>query len=331
MRLAFIGGFGHHYLRGALRDASTPIDRPVAVAPSGPEDDRAEDLAHRLGDARFYKDARELFDDFRPQIVSVGATFGRNGDFAADALERDIPVVSDKPIAATWQQFARLQKATSNDKRVLLTEFDFRSRPEFRAAREVVRSGRIGTPVLATAQKSYRFGNRPKWYGDRALYAGTMLWIASHAIDAIWFSTGKRLVAVTGRQGNATRPEYGTMEDHCAALFELEGGGTGIAHADYFRPDKAKSHGDDRLRVAGSGGVVEVRDAKCILINNDGGEQDVTDLVATKPIHEELLAAVRSESQELYNTSASMEIAAVLLHARDAADKQDWRKITASR
>jgi predicted dehydrogenase len=331
MRLAFIGGFGHHYLRGALRDASTQIDRPVAVASSGPEDDRAEELAHRLGDARFYKDARELFDDFRPQIASVGATFGRNGDFAADALERDIPVVSDKPVASTWEQFERIKKATAQTKRVLLTEFDFRSRPEFRAAREVVRAGRLGTPVLATAQKSYRFGNRPKWYADRARYAGTMLWIASHAIDAIWFSTGKRLVAVTGRQGNVTRPDYGTMEDHCTALFELEGGGTGIAHADYFRPDKAKSHGDDRLRVAGSAGVVEVRDGSCMLIDNDGGEQDVTRLVETKPIHEELLAAVQGESQDLYSTAASMEIAAVLLHARDAADQQDWRKVTSAR
>jgi len=332
MRLAFIGGFGHHYLRGALSDPAMQIDRPVAVAPSGPEDDRAEELAHRLGDARFYRDAREMFDDFKPQIVDVGATFGRNGDFAADALERDIVVVSDKPVAATWEQFERLQKLIAADKkRVLLTEFDFRSRPEFRAAREAVRTGRIGTPVLATAQKSYRFNQRPKWYGDRKLYAGTMLWIASHAIDAIWFATGKKYIAVTGRQGNVTKPAFGSMEDYCAALFELEGGATGIAHADYFRPDKTKTHGDDRLRVAGSKGVVEVRDAKCMLLGEDGVEQDVTKTVATKPIHVELLAAAREQSNDLYSTAASMEIAAVLLHARDAADHQDWRKITASR
>jgi predicted dehydrogenase len=330
MRVAFIGGFGHHYLRGALSDPAAQIERPVAVAPSGPEDDRAEDFAHRLGDARFYRDAREMFDDFKPHIVDVGATFGRNGDFAADALERDVLVVSDKPVAATWEQFERLKKLTSDKKRVLLTEFDFRSRPEFRAAREVIRTGKLGTPVLATAQKSYRFNQRPKWYGDRKLYSGTMLWIASHAIDAIWFSTGKRLIAVTGRQGNVAKPQFGTMEDYCAALFALEGGGTGIAHADYYRPDKTKTHGDDRLRVAGSKGVVEVRDAKCMLLGEDGVEQDVTKMVETKPIHVELLAAARGESNDLYSTAASMEIAAVLLHARDAADHQDWRKITTS-
>jgi hypothetical protein len=118
------------------------------------------------------------------------------------------------------------------------------------------------------------------------------------------------------------------MEDHCAALFELEGGATGIAHADYYRPDKSKVHGDDRLRVAGSKGVVEVRDAKCVLLGEDGVELDVTKLVATKPIYQELFAAARGESDDLYSTAASMEVAAVLLTARDAADHQDWRKIT---
>ena len=332
MRLAFIGGFGHHYLRGALNDAAgagVTFDKPVAFAPSGPEDDRAEDMAHRFGDVRFYKTAAELFDQFKPEIVNVGATFGRNGDFAADALERDIPVVSDKPVAATWEQFDRLKKIlAANPKRVLLTEFDFRSRPEFRAAREVVRTGRIGTPVLATAQKSYRFTRRPKWYGDRALYSGTMLWIASHAIDAIWFSTGRKLLAVTGRQKNVTRPDYTTMEDYTTALFELEGGGAGIAHADFYRPDKSKTHGDDRLRVAGSEGIVEVRDGKCMLLDKDGAETEVTKLVPTKPIYAELLgAALKGENRDLYSTDNSMEIAAVLLHARDAADKQEWRKI----
>ena len=334
MRLAFIGGFGHHYLRGALNDpagAGVTFDKPVASAPSGLEDDRAEDMAHRFGDVRFFKSAGELFDQFKPEIVNVGATFARNGDFAADALERDIPVISDKPVAATWEQRERLQKlVAANPKRVLLTEFDFRSRPEFRAAREVVRTGRIGTPVLATAQKSYRFTRRPAWYGDRALYGGTLLWVASHGIDAIWFATGKRLLAVTGRQANVTRPDYKTMEDFTTSLFELEGGGAGVAHADYYRPDKSKTHGDDRLRVAGSEGVVEVRDGKCMLLDKDGVESDVTRIVPTKPIYAELLAAaLRGENADLYSTANSLEIANVLLHARDAADKQEWRRITA--
>jgi predicted dehydrogenase len=326
MRIAFVGGFGHHYLKGALKDPAIQADRPIAFAPSGPEDDRAETAAHAYGDVRFYPDFTRMLDDYRPDVVNVGGIYARNGDLAAAALERDIPVVSDKPIAATWPQLERLRKLTDGTRRVLLTEFDFRSRATFRAARDVIRAGKIGTPVLATAQKSYRFGKRPAWYADRALYGGTMLWVASHAIDVVRFATGRRITAVTGRQGNVTRPQLPTMEDHSLALLELEGGASGIVHADYFRPDKTPEHGDDRLRVAGSKGVVEVRGGRCRLLGEDGVERDVTDEAKVQPIHVELLAAVRGESDDLYSTAASLEIAAVLLHARDAADNQEWVK-----
>jgi predicted dehydrogenase len=205
----------------------------------------------------------------------------------------------------------------------VLTEFDFRSRPEFRAARELVRSGQIGEPVLATAQKSYRFGSRPGWYADRAIYAGTLLWIASHGVDAIRFTTGKRLVRVTGQGGNLSQPKFGTMEDHVTALFELENGGTGIVHADYLRPPAAPTHGDDRLRVAGTKGVLEVRSGKCTLIGADG-EKDVTESVKTQPMHLELLAAIRGDNCDLYCTQSSLELAETLLKARDAVDGRKW-------
>src|SRR4029078_4948767 len=133
--------------------------------------------------------------------------------------------------------------------RIVLTEFDFRARAIFRAARHAVRDGRIGVPVLAPAQKSYRFATRPDWYKDRDRYGGTMLWVASHGIDAIRFVTDRKILAAVGRGGNVSRPKLGSMEEYVTAIFELEGGGSGIVHADYYRPDKAPTHGDDRLRV----------------------------------------------------------------------------------
>lgn len=325
MRIAFIGGFGHHYLRGALKDPAFQVERPVAFASSGPEDDKAEALAHTYGDVRFFRDVAEMLREYKPDVVNVGAVYGRNGDLAADALEAGAAVVSDKPVAGTWAQLKRLRAIVAAKPRaVLLTEFDFRSRPEFRACRDAIAAGKIGAPVLATAQKSYRFATRPQWYKDRASYAGTMLWVASHGIDAIWFATGKKVVAATGRQGNLTKPAYGSMEDHCASLLELEGGLTGVAHADYFRPDKTPTHGDDRLRVAGSEGVIEVRAGRCVLLAGDGQEHDLTDTARPQPIHAELLAAIRGEQKDLYSTAASLEMAEVLLLARDAADQQAW-------
>lgn len=330
MRIGFIGGFGHHYLKGALADPAADIERPIAFAPSALHDDRAAALARQFvagaaSDVTFFDDAATMLERFKPDVVSVGAIYGLNGDHIAAVLERGIPVVSDKPVAATWEQLERLRGiVAAKPASVLLTEFDFRARASFRAARQAVRNGHIGAPALATGQKSYRFGARPDWYRDRAQYGGLMLWVASHAIDAVGFVTGQRVLSVIGRQGNLSRPEFGSSEEYVSAMMALEGGGTALIHADFYRPDKTTTHGDDRLRVAGPTGVVEVRGGVCLLLGADGIERDITDSVTPRPMHAELLATIRGETTDLFSTATSLQTAALLLHARDAADTQAW-------
>lgn len=322
MRLAFIGGHGHHYLRAALSDPDVTIERPIPVAGDGADDEKARTFAATLGDSLWFSDARDMLDAARPDVVSIGAVYARNGAWAAAALEREVAVVSDKPVAASWEILARLKRLTEGTERLLLTEFPFRARPEFRAARAAVADGLIGEVVLATAQKSYKFGTRPAWYDDRALYGGTLLWIASHGIDVLRFTTGQRLRPLSGRQGNLSRPSYPTMEDHVLCAFALEGGGSGLVHADFLRPASARTHGDDRLRLAGSRGIAEVRDGRCLLTTEGRPETDITDTAPTVPVHQALLAAQASGGDEYYSTAASLEMAELLLQARDVADRE---------
>ena len=115
--------------------------------------------------------------------------------------------------------------------------------------------------------------------------------------------------------GNLSRPEYGAMEDHVVALFDLKNGGHAVLHADFLRPTGAPSHGDDRLRIAGTLGVVEVRGGRCLLINKNG-ESDITDSVEVRPIEAEFFAAIRGEDS-VYSTAESLLIAEVLLRAHD--------------
>lgn len=323
MKLGFIGGNGHHYLKGALEDTSLGVEQ-VAFASDGQDADAAKRAGERWPESQWFDDANEMLDRFKPDFVNVGAIYAHNGDWVAACMERDIPVVSDKPIAGNWAQLERLRELAGDGKRIVVTEFDFRSRPEFRAARQAVAEGLLGEIVLATAQKSYRFGaSRPSWYADREQYTGTILWVASHGIDAIRFATGVRLKAVAGRHGNLAKPDYGDMEDHTANLFALENGGTGLVHADFLRAAKAPTHGDDRLRLIGSLGQLEVRDGVCRLCTHEQEERDITSSVSVEPIHRELLAALRGESTDLYSTAHSLEMAAVLLASRDAADRQE--------
>ena len=327
LRLAFIGGHGHHYLAGALKDADVRVEA-ATVAPDRHDAARTrERFAGPLdaGTARWFHDAAEMLEAFRPDAVSVGGVYAHNSDLILEGLRRGIPVVADKPVAASWDALTKLREAAREPGRVLLTEFDFRARSAFRSARRAVAEGRLGRVALATAQKSYRFGDRrPDFYRRRADYGSTMLWIASHGIDAVAFATGLRFRRVAGAHGNVTRPDYGEMEDHCAAVLTLENGATALVHADLLRPRAAPTHGDDRLRIAGSEGVLEVRNGRCRLTTHREGERDITDEEPGEPTHRALLGAIFSDDRRFYSTEMSLEIASALLAARDAADGQTF-------
>lgn len=325
MRLAFVGGHGHHYLRALLKRPD--LELQTAVASDGFDTPAARQLWQNLAASSqnepiWFDSPQQLFDEFAPDVISIGAVYAHNGTLVAQALERDVAVVCDKPIASNWAQLERLRILTSGNARVLLTEFPFRCQREFRAARQAVQSGQIGKIVLASAQKSYRFGtSRPAWYARREDYPGTLFWVASHGVDAIHFCGGVPFAGALSVGGNLSQPEYGAMEDHVVALLDLENGGHAFVHADFLRPAGAPSHGDDRLRLAGTLGVVEVRGGRCLLID-EKGESDITDSVEVRPIEEEFLAAIHGEDS-VYSTTESLLIAEVLLRAHDEPRKHD--------
>src|SRR4051812_31224232 len=118
MRLAFIGGYGHHYLRGLLQEPGAEREYSVAIAGDGHDPEGARPLAAKIPGAAWYEDPPRLFDAFRPDVVSIGAVYGYNGEIAALALARGIAAVSDKPVAATWEQLQRLRELAEEGSRV---------------------------------------------------------------------------------------------------------------------------------------------------------------------------------------------------------------------
>jgi len=331
LRIAFIGGNGHHNLRHVL-DTTPGTTFEIAVASDGHDAGAAERFCESLREtpagaaAQWFDDGQAMLDAFRPQLGSVGAVYGFNGDWNAQLLSRNIPTSSDKPVAATWPQLDRLKKLAAEDpSRVLLTEFDFRCRPAFRAARDAVAAGMIGEVALVTAQKSYRFGTRPAWYADREQYGGTLLWVASHGVDGVQFVTGRSIEKVSGTGGNLSRPELGTMEDHVAMVGSLQGGGSVIVHADYLRPAAAASHGDDRLRVVGGRGLIEIADDRAVLTTQTEPAVDITERAGDVPsLGQALFAAITGEPSADYSTTQSLRTAELLLRWRDATDGRTW-------
>lgn len=320
-RILFVGGSGHHYLR-PLKDEGAP-----SLFVSDPNEPQASKAwAEQQNVTVFDGSIAEAIGEFAPDVVSVGTVYARNGEYVIQALRAGVPVVTDKPMAANEATLAEIERLTApSDAPGVATEFDWRARPELRAARAAIAAGRIGPIVLIVGQKSYRFGRRPDWYADPSLYGGTMLWIASHALDAVDFVTGEseppRVCFAHG--GNVSRDAYGSMEDHVTATLALANGGTAVVHADLLNPAASPTHGKDRLRIVGGHGELLVDEGRCILTTDDAGPTDLTDTspATTTPtsLARQLLdAAFGAGDPSVYGTAASLRAARLLLAAQTA-------------
>ena len=136
--------------------------------------------------------------------------------------------------------------------------------PAFYHGAKMVREGAIGDLKMITAQKSYVYGTRPDWYGIPELYGGTIPWVGIHAMDWIADFSGKRFLDVCA-QSIGSNPEMAAV-----CQFTLEDGLIAAANLDFYRPECAPTHGDDRVRCVGTKGVLEVRDGKILLMNAKG-------------------------------------------------------------
>ena len=326
-RVAVIGGRGHQSLTPGIGRGA----KLVAIAADGCDDEAKKyQAAPWAAGAPYFEDWRQMLRKVKPEVISLGAQPARNGPIIIEALKRGIHVVSDKPIANTPAELRRLRALTAaNPKLHLLTEFTMRSGPAFLAARDAVRAGKIGDVVLVTGQKSYRFGaSRPDFYKSREGYPGTIAFVGCHIIDLAYWITGiKYVAALGGAQGNIAKKDYGEFEDHAIVLLKMANGADAVMHMDYLRPAAAPTHGDDRVRIAGSKGVIEVRDEKCVLITQEQAPIEIGVGGHDREAYAELLATLRGAGRGIYSTADSLYMAEVLLKARKSVDDNKAQKI----
>lgn len=318
-RIGFIGGCGHFYAAHVLPPVGDATRPRVAVALDGYDNDAARRFAQRFAADVTYDTAEAMLDGGELDLVCVGSVPGRLGRFNCLAAERGVPIITEKPPAATWQDLERLLSLHRQRGVTLVTEMPWRVMPPMIAARAAVAAGRVGRVVLVSAQKSYRFNQRPAWYGRRDDYGGTIPWVASHAVDAVAFITGERFARVWGDHANLGMPAYPQMEDHAMLGARLEGGAGVSITADYLNPPKAAAHADEWIRIAGTRGVIRIRAKQAFLTDADAADTPLALADGPDPGHAMLRAAL-GDVEQPYNTHHALTLTATLLTWRDAAD-----------
>jgi predicted dehydrogenase len=260
MKLALIGLKGHvgAVLTGGRLLGDVEI---VAVA----EDDpkllasflKKEPL---LAKAQTYDQWRHLIEHTMPDVCCVADENGIRIEQLLPLVERDIHIVSEKPLVTTLADLERLRAAFAKSKSQLTMLLELRHNPKYARVREIIQRGDIGEVCQAATQKSYQWGERPAWYQSRARLGGTIPFIGIHSLVIFHWVTALDFSEITAFHGHIGHPEIGETEDHASVLAQLSNGASVTARIDYLRPAAAVGHGDERLRVVGTKGIVEVNE-----------------------------------------------------------------------
>ncbi len=330
VRVGLIGTDGHTgVLLGSI--PHLPGVELAAFAKSLPDDDVAG-----LRRNKAFSEKTRVYDRFEPMlekeeldVVGVCLPYYRNAEASIVAARKGIHVVSEKPVATTLEDLAALKKAVAESKARLTSLMNMRCFPPYRAARKAVQDGLIGEPILLTSQKSYRFGSaRPWFYKEMKTYGGTIPWAGIHSIDYMRWTSGRQYTQVSAWHGNKDHPDYPGFQDHAGVLFKLDNGGTAMTNLDYLRPEAAPTHGDDRLRIAGSEGVLEVMGAegRVSVITASGGPRELA-LPEKVDFFADFLAELAGKGEHLISQDDAFRLTEICLEAREAAEEGHWTNL----
>jgi len=271
MKIVVIGGSGHSilYLPEQRMD-----DRDfVAIAPGSigeTMDHILEKLAQAGYSPKVYADYREMLSAEKPDIAIVDNYYGEHARVILDAFGAGCHVLSDKPVASDLPELERIEAAWRKAGTCFAAMFTYRYDGAFFRAWQLVQEGVVGKIRLINTQKSYKLGERPEFMGHRESYGGTISWVGIHGLEWILWMTGGTLESVTAVQAAQEAPNGVSPETTAQIQLRLNDGMMASVTIDYLNPTAAPRHGDDRIRIVGTEGVLEVLDDHIILTNSMG-------------------------------------------------------------
>lgn len=273
LKIAYIGNRGLH--SDNVNGSTRGDDRFCTCAVAGGTQD--EDMTAYLAyiqkdhpDAKLYTDYIEMLETEKPDVAVVSPEFYLTATICMECAKRGVHIFAEKPVAISRGELAALKKVIQETGVHFMAMHFLRLSGANYQALCAVRNGEIGEVRMVNAQKSYKLGQRAAFYKSRKTYGGTIPWVGIHGIDWIYSMIQKPCVKVSACQSRVGNNGHGELEATCLCQFLFGNEVMASLQIDYLRPMTAADYSDDRVRVVGTKGTLEVRGKQLYLVNEDG-------------------------------------------------------------
>ena len=320
IRIGLIGLEGHvSDITGATK--TFPNLRFTAISDTNTNRLKSASRSAVYANATMYNDWRKLLATEKLDIVGVCGDNGARAEILQVCAEHVPAIISEKPLALTFDELKAVRDAIEKHNTALTMLLTMRFTPTFQTMRKIVQSGEIGEVVLMDAQKSYKLGERPDWMKSRKTFGGTIPYIGVHMMDLMQFVSGRTFVEVSAFQSTVGAADLGEMENVASLSFKLENRGVASLHMDYQRPETAPTHGDDRLRIVGTKGIVEFQAAQGLtVVTQKEPPRKITDLPKSKPLAVDFIESLYGGPPHQLTRAEIFRISEQILKARAAAE-----------
>lgn len=242
--------------------------------------------ATRGRSARGYQDYREMLARDRLDLLSVAVPTRLHREVALAAIQRGVPVLVEKPIAAERREGEEMARAARDAAVPLMVGHVERFNPAVMELKRRLDGGELGRIFQFHARRVGPFAQRVR-------DVGVVFDLATHDIDVMRFLSGSEVESVQAETQLGIRTEH---EDLLSGLLRFRDGVVGMLDVNWLSPAKVR-----QLSVLGERGMftVDYLTQELRFHESDSGEGAVVGIKVEKqePLRMELEAFARAVAE----------------------------------
>ena len=263
--------------------AFSEVEGSSVVAVMSRTEQRARSYAVKHNIPKWYTDAQSLIDDPDVNAVYVATPPSSHATYAIMAMKAGKPVYVEKPLAASYEDCARINRISEQTGVPCFVAYYRRYLPYFQKVKDIVRSGQIGKvlnvqiryaePLRQADAEAVKNGTPLPWRLQPEIAgAGYFYDMAPHQLDLLQDIFG---VILEARGICANRGGFYDAEASVSASFQFENGLPGSGSWCYVAHESAR---EDCIEIIGTEGQVSfsVFDYKPIRLQTSNGDEQIT-------------------------------------------------------
>lgn len=264
-----IAGLNHDHIYNILNDYSKGRVNIVGIAEPNKRLREKYGKQFHLADSLFYDDLKTMVLARKPAIVLGYNAVSKHVDVVGVCAPLGIPVMVEKPLAATLEQAKRIEALSDKYHVSVLTNYETTWYPSYQQVYKMVNNDSIGAIRKMVVHDGHQ-GPREigcseeflSWLTDPVLNgAGALNDFGCYGANLMtWLMHGEKPVAVTAIARHYKPATYPKVEDDASIIVEYQGA-TGLIQASWNWPFGIKD-----LEVFGQTGYLHALDNKNVVI-----------------------------------------------------------------